>query len=506
MGNVLLKNAVSNVVAKIWSIISLYLFVPFWIKFLGVEGYGVISFYTILMTLMAFADAGLSATLTREFARVEPCKAYRKDLLKTIEVVYFAIALAIGCSIYLFAPYIASAFLKSESIPAASLVGYVRVMAPILPFNFLYMLYTGGLMGLQKQVLSNALNIGYSVSRSALVLGVLYFMPTVDMFLYWQLLSIVVVTILSRYYLKQAINIGVEKSRFRFSYLKNLWKYALGMMAMAIISSLNTQLDKLVVGNILSVKEMGFYSLAGTIGQAVLFITAPLGMAFYPELTKLISCGDRKKVEEYFYMFTFIVSSLSSCIGFTLFFYINEFATLWLEDSIVPFITTPARLLILGNIFMSLQYSVYYLAIAYGHTKTNVLLGVSMLLLTIPSVFWLTRQYGLDGTPMPYLFFNVIATICLGIVVMNKFLKNQFKKWLIYSCIPFFVCVLLVMVGYCLINNLHVTEIYKIALGCLVVIVIGYVLLFLLCRLFPRCLSYRFFYRISVILPNKFRE
>ena len=506
MGNVLLKNAVSNVVAKVWSIISLYLFVPFWIKFLGVEGYGVISFYTILMTLMAFADAGLSATLTREFARVEPCKAYREDLLKTIEVIYFVIALTIGCSIYLLAPYIASTFLKSETIPAASLARYVRVMAPILSFNFLYMLYIGGLMGLQKQVLSNALNIGYSVSRSALVLGVLYFMPTVDMFLYWQLLSIVIVTILSRYYLKQAINIGVEKPRFRFSYLKNLWKYALGMMAMAIISSLNTQLDKLVVGNILSVKEMGFYSLAGTIGQAVLFITAPLGMAFYPELTKLISCGDRKKVEEYFYMFTFIVSSLSSCIGFTLFFYINEFATLWLEDSIVPFITTPARLLILGNIFMSLQYSVYYLAIAYGHTKTNVFLGTFMLFLTIPSVFWLTKKFGLDGAAMPYLFLNIVATIYLGVVIMNKFLKCQFKKWLMYSCIPVCICASLTMVGNALVSSSHLGEIVIIVLGGIFTIITAYVLLLLFCRLFPECFSYHFFYRISVIIPNKFRK
>lgn len=506
MGNILLKNAVSNVAAKVWSIISLYLFVPFWIDYLGVEGYGVISFYTILMTLMAFADAGLSATLTREFAKVEPFETYREDLLKTIEAVYVAIALIIGCGIYLLAPYIASTFLKSETIPVASLVGYVRIMAPILSFNFMYMLYTGGLMGLQKQVSSNVLNIGYSISRSALVLIALYFVPTVDMFLYWQLISIIAVTVLARFYLKRSVDTGSKKPKFHFDYLKDVWKYALGMMAMAIISSLNTQLDKLVVGNILSVKEMGFYSLAGTIGQAVLFITAPLGIAFYPELTKLISCGNKERAEEYFYMFAFIVSSLSSCIGFTLFFYINELTTLWLKDSIVPFIAIPARLLILGNIFMSLQYSVYYLAIAHGHTKTNVFLGSLMLLLTIPSVFWLTREYGLNGAAMPYLFLNVIATIYLGVVIMNKFLKHQFKKWLMYSCTPLCVCTLFMLISYYLITNMHLGEIETFALGCMVSIITGYVLLVLFYRLFPECFQYRFFNRISLIIPNKFRK
>ena len=129
-----------------------------------------------------------------------------------------------------------------------------------------------------------------------------------------------------------------------------------------------------------------------------------------------------------------------------------------------------------------------------------------MLFLTIPSVFWLTNKLGLDGAAMPYLFLNIVATIYLGIVIMSKFLKYQFKKWLVYSCIPVCVCILLMFIGYYLVTNMHLGEIGTLVLGCMVSIITGYVLLLSFCRLFPECFQYRFFNRITVIIPNKFRK
>lgn len=504
MESTLLKNAIANIVAKIWSVVSLYIFVPLWIHFLGVEGYGVISFYAILMTLMAFADAGLSATLTREFAKIELVEGYKRDLLKTIESVYFAIAILVGLIIYILAPYITIYFLKSETIDAATLTFYVRIMAPILSLNFLYMLYTGGLMGLQRQLLANTFNIGYSILRGIVVLFILYVVPTVDAFLYWQLFSIVVITILSRYYLGYAINRGNKVAEFRFSYLKNVWKYALGMMAMAIISSLNTQLDKLIVGNLLSIKEMGFYSLASTLGQAVLMVTTPLSMAFYPELTRLISLGDDCKIIKSFNVFTFIVSALSSCVGLTLFFFIDDIATLWVSSNIASVISHPARILIFANIFLSLQYSVYYLAIAHGHTKTNVYLGAAMLIFTAPSVYFLTDKIGLMGAAIPYLFLNLLAAIYLGVVIMNKYLKGYLFKWMFYTYVPVLICLILIGGGYFLINSFIERSILRMISGGAVIVVTSYILLLFLFRFFPFCYSYSIFKKISVFLPNNF--
>ena len=88
------KNIIANYIGKIWGIISVFLFVPFYIKLLGIESYAVINFYTVVLTIMYFADGGLSATLNREIARTTD-KKYIGNMLFTIEKVYLAICLFI---------------------------------------------------------------------------------------------------------------------------------------------------------------------------------------------------------------------------------------------------------------------------------------------------------------------------------------------------------------------------------------------------------------------------
>ncbi|ENL0178218.1 polysaccharide biosynthesis family protein, partial [Escherichia coli] len=55
------RNALSNLVGRIWGIISLFIFIPFYISYLGSTGYGYIGFYNTLVALLAFADLGFSA-------------------------------------------------------------------------------------------------------------------------------------------------------------------------------------------------------------------------------------------------------------------------------------------------------------------------------------------------------------------------------------------------------------------------------------------------------------
>ena len=450
MASLIVKNVTANIVAKIWNILSLYLFVPIWIHFLGVEGYGVISFYTILMTLAYFADAGLTATLTREFARGDIDDQYRRDLLRTIELIYLGIVFVLFVVIFSFSGFLVTHFLKTDSYSFEELRLCVRIMSLTMSFNFMFSLYNGGLFGLQRQVVGNIISISYSIMRSAVVVVPLLFYPTLETFFIWQLFSIVFSVIVVRLILVRKISVTGNQAVFRPEYLKSIWKYALGMMLMAIISALNTQLDKLVTGNVLSLEDMGFYSLASTIGIAVISIAQPIGVAFYPELTRLLSVN-RKKIEELLLIFSFIISAISVIIGMTLFLYIDSYAYLWTHDMvIVNAIRIPARLLIIGNTLQCLQLPPYYLALANGHTKTNVKLGSLMLLFMIPSVYLFTQQWGLSGTAVPYVILNILATIYLAYVILKLFFKERILEWMRYILKPFMSGLAILLLFYAL--------------------------------------------------------
>ena len=45
----MIKNILANYVGRIWGIISVFLFVPFYVKLLGIESYAVISFYMVIL-------------------------------------------------------------------------------------------------------------------------------------------------------------------------------------------------------------------------------------------------------------------------------------------------------------------------------------------------------------------------------------------------------------------------------------------------------------------------
>ena len=62
------KNAVSNIIAKLWTMIATYLFVPFYINILGEESYGIVSFFATLQMAINILGLGLANTLRREFA------------------------------------------------------------------------------------------------------------------------------------------------------------------------------------------------------------------------------------------------------------------------------------------------------------------------------------------------------------------------------------------------------------------------------------------------------
>jgi len=73
--------------------------IPIYIRFLGIEAFGLIGFYLVLQSLLQILDFGLSPTINRETARysVQPDKAAEaRDLVRTLEVVYWMVGIGIG--------------------------------------------------------------------------------------------------------------------------------------------------------------------------------------------------------------------------------------------------------------------------------------------------------------------------------------------------------------------------------------------------------------------------
>jgi len=113
------NNLIANYAGKIWvGIINLAL-VPLYIRFMGIESFALVGFYVTLQSLLVLFDFGLSTTVNRELARSSSLPGQEQEMrniTRTLEIVYWSIAVMIGIGILLLSPLIASYWLKADTL------------------------------------------------------------------------------------------------------------------------------------------------------------------------------------------------------------------------------------------------------------------------------------------------------------------------------------------------------------------------------------------------------
>jgi O-antigen/teichoic acid export membrane protein len=422
------KNVLANYAARLWGIASVFLFVPFYVRLLGVEAYAIISFQAMILSVLYMADAGLAAAFTRETARIDD-RQYLADLLKTLERVYLGICVALAAFLMSVAPAIATRWLKADSMGAADVTRFVVLIGIGVPLQIFMTLYHGGLMGLQRQAAANALQVGFSAMRSGLVILPLLVTPSLYVYFGWQVASGVAFLALYRWQTWRAIG-ARDPARVRWGLLKGIHRFALGMMGMAGISALNTQIDKLVTSKMLPLKDFAYYSLAQTLSQAPVLLTLPIAVAVLPSLTRLSEAREDGELALAYRRASFAIAGLASIVGALLFVFPQDLVYLWTRNEQVA-VAVPGivRILVAGTVFLAFQLMPYHLSIANGHNATNLRLGAISVVCMVPGTVWSIDAMGLTGAAVPWLVMNVLAFVILGYLLTNRFLPGRIQAW-----------------------------------------------------------------------------
>ena len=109
-------------------------FVPIYIKFLGVEAYGLIGIFAMLQAWLTLLDMGMTPVLNREMARfgggAHSAQSIR-DLLRSIETVGVLIAVAIAVTIWVGSGWLASEWLKADKLPLEAVIKAFEIMGAV---------------------------------------------------------------------------------------------------------------------------------------------------------------------------------------------------------------------------------------------------------------------------------------------------------------------------------------------------------------------------------------
>ncbi len=434
--NSIRQNTVANYIGRAGGIVLAYLFIPVYLKFLGIEAYGLVGFYSTLLGVLAFVDMGLTATLSREMARLSVLKdtaGKMRDLLRTYEYLYLFISLAVALLIWVFAPFIAERWLQAGALPTYKIAAAIRLMGMAIALQLPSGLYNGGLLGLQKQVSYNSLQIAWGVFRGAGAVLILWlFSPTIIAFAFWQLFSNAVYCLAIRLMLWRGLPRADPRPRFNRILIRDTWHYAAGMVGITICSTLLVQTDKIAVSKMLPLEMFGYYTLAGALASVPIMLANPIGVAIFPRLTGLVSLGEKDTLKQFYHRACGLVSIAVLPAALTLTAYMGRFIFAWTGSAVAAQKAGPAASLLLGgSIIQAIMIIPYYLALAHGNIKLNLMLGIVSVVLIIPLLILLIMKYGIIGGGVSWLMMNLCTLPIYIFFIHRRFLPGELWTWVL---------------------------------------------------------------------------
>ena len=102
------KDIFANYIGRAWTAILGFSLIPLYIKFLGVESYGLVGFFASLTAVIGILDLGIGTTMTRELAKRSSNSGSndtQRDLVRTLELIYWGLAVFSGIIIFVGAPF-----------------------------------------------------------------------------------------------------------------------------------------------------------------------------------------------------------------------------------------------------------------------------------------------------------------------------------------------------------------------------------------------------------------
>lgn len=426
------RNLIANFGGSVWTGLMGIAFVPLYIHFMGIEAYGLIGIFATLLALFGLLDMGLSATLTREMARLsgEEEKAQEmRDLVRTLEIPYWAVGLLISVIIIGLSPIIAHRWVNAGNLSPKTVQTAIMIMGLAVAFQWLISFYSGGLIGLQRQVLLNSINAVMAPFRGVGAVLILWVIsPTVEAFFSWQIVVSIVHISLIVFFLRRCLPDSGEAPRFRRELLFNIWKFAAGMTGITVLSTILMQLDKVILSRMLSLEMFGYYTLASAIAMTLYRFITPVFSAIYPRLTSLVAFGNTDDIIVLYHKSAQLMSVIVLPTAVVIALFSEEILLLWTQSPITAEHThLLVSILITGTAINGILNVPYALQLAYGWTQLSLFVNLVSVLLMAPLLFALTIWYGVVGASIVWVILNG-GYIIISLPIMHLRLL-PFEKW-----------------------------------------------------------------------------
>lgn len=428
------KNVIANYLGQGWTAVMSLAFVPQYIHYLGIEAYGVIGVYAVLQAWLSLLDMGMTPTLGREMGRftggAHSAQSIR-DLLRSIEWIVVGIAGVMAAIVWAASNWLASDWLRVEKLSVDVVAQAFTIMGLVTALRFIEGIYRSSLAGLQRQVLLNGLSALMATLRGLGAVGILIWVsPTLEAYFLWQACVSLITIVLLAGATYRLMPGSSTRGRFRLQALLPVWRFAVGMLGITVLSLLLTQVDKVILSKLLSLTEYGYYTLAAAVAGTIFMFIGPIAQAWYPRFCALHAANQPVQLAASYHQATQLVTVMAGSVAVVVALFSNELLFLWTQNHELAARAAPiASMLILGNLLNGFMTLPYQIQLAHGWTSLTVKINLATVLVVVPLLIWVTPRWGVLGAAGVWVGINAFYVLVAVHFMYRRILTREKWRW-----------------------------------------------------------------------------
>ncbi|KAF5057863.1 Polysaccharide biosynthesis protein [anaerobic digester metagenome] len=446
-----------SIIARGWSSALMLLAVPFYIRFLGVEAYGVVGLFASLSVLVSFLDFGLGATFTRELAKMTdnpralPCS---RNLALTFEFTYALVAIFITLVVFCVSKPVAIRWVQVQALDRMVVAHALELAGIALACQWPTNLYGSGLVGLQMLAQLSVGTMIFVTLRVIFTLVALLTQPSLEVFFYAQIFSSFLQAVGMRWLLWSNLALDGHRPSVVFKYIQSSIRFAGGMTGITITSIVLTQADKLILSRLLSLEEFGVYVVASVLVSGLYIVISPVFSVMYPRFSVLICEENKENLVELYHTGSQAIVALLVPVASVIAIFAYEVLYVWTGDAgLSQQAGEILSVLVIGTACNGIMNMPYALQLASGWTGLALCVNLGAVIILMPIIWWATSCFGAMGGAAAWALFNLSCFFITPNIMHRRILLGEQKEWYIRDIfLPSIVCISMLI----LLRKIHV--------------------------------------------------
>jgi O-antigen/teichoic acid export membrane protein len=425
--NSIKQSTIWNLIGNILPLLIGLLCIPFLVKNIGIERFGVLTLIWTLIGYFSIFDFGIGRALTYSVS----IQKTENDNNKLYSSIYSGLKLVLitgligGFILALISKQLGYSWLNTNINLREETYYSILIASLAIPFTT----YTSGIKGVLE-----GFEEFKQINILKLILGLLNFIsPVFCVFLLGNsLINIVILLVIIRIaililhliYLNKKIKLTniLFRSKFIASHDNKLLKFGAWMTLSNLVSPLMVNADRFFISYVLGASMVAYYTIPFDLVIRILIIPASLTSVLFPRFSKLIN-NDIYEANKIYQKSTSIVLKIMFIITLVVISLSYLGLKLWINEDVATKSYLLLIILMLGVFFNGLAQVPFSLIQAAGKVKDTSILHIIEFGLYIILLVTLIKFFGLIGVAFAFLLRTFIDFFILG-KIANKILNN----------------------------------------------------------------------------------